>query len=339
MRRLLMAVTAGVALAACGGDRLVTAAGEPAVSIKSVVSDEGAVVSPYLTELDGRLAAAGSNLRVAKAEIIVDSANWTGASTVLIANDRARGIGLRWVEGDPRRDGRVGVSYAFDPVQGLSPFTRNPDGSGLRQMPFSELDPILEQTMTAWRGQTCSTAPIARVAVPGGVDPDLIDQLVFGSDGGRPYAQVSDIVQGGWQRPNFFTAIAGGPSGNNIIGVTFSFWYVDATGTPTDIDRDGNRDTGLAEIYYNTRFAWGSSLAPNVVDFYSILTHETGHSLGLGHFGKVFFTKKALADGTLTTTEIKYAPKALMNAVYVTGRSEIEGTDNSSFCQIWASVK
>ena len=35
--------------------------------------------------------------------------------------------------------------------------------------------------------------------------------------------------------------------------------------------------------------------------------------------------------------DIKYAPKALMNAVYVTGREEIAGTDVSSFCAVWAS--
>jgi hypothetical protein len=39
----------------------------------------------------------------------------------------------------------------------------------------------------------------------------------------------------------------------------------------------------------------------------------------------------------LSLSEVKYAPYALMNAVYIAGRNEIAGTDNSSFCQIWAS--
>jgi hypothetical protein len=292
-------------------------------------------VSPFLAALDAQLAAAGSNLRVARAEFIVDTSNWTGGSQTLIANDRARGLAYEWVAHDPRRDGRVGVTYAFDPRQGREPFTRNPDGSGLRQVPSSELEPFLEEAMSAWRGQSCADAPIDRVAVPTGVDPDLLDQLFLGSDGGRPYQQVSDIVQAGWQLPAFFTAFAG-PDGNNIIGVAFSFWYVDANDAPTDINRDGKRDTGLVEIYYNTRFAWGNSGALNVVDFYSITTHETGHAMGLAHFGKVFVTKHDAANG-IQIADIKYAPKALMNAVYVTGRSEIQGTDNSSFCQIWAS--
>ena len=190
--------------------------------------------------------------------------------------------------------------------------------------------------MSAWRDRTCSDAPIDRVALPAGLDPDIIDNLVLGSDGaGRPYAQVSDVVQAGWQAPGFFTALAG-PSGNNIIGVTFSFYFVDGSGNPTDINQDGRLDTGLAEIYYNTRFAWGNSGALNVVDTWSITTHETGHSMGMAHFGMVFVTKRDAADG-IAIADVKYAPKALMNAVYVTGRSEITGTDNSSFCMVWAA--
>jgi hypothetical protein len=337
---LLVILAGGAVSAGCTSERLVSPpAGGQAfrASAAKAAEYDPPVVSPVLAELDARLAAAGSNLRVAKAEFIVDTSNWTGASQTLIANDRARGLGSEWVAGDPRRDGRVGVTYTFDPRQGREPFTRNPDGSGLRQVPFPDLEPFLEEAMSAWRDQTCSSAPIERVAVPAGVDPDLLDQFFLGSDGGRPYEQVSDIVQGGWQVPGFFTAIAG-PDGDNIIGVTFTFWYVDDNDVPTDINGDGKRDTGLAEIYYNTRFAWGDSQALNVVDYYSILTHETGHAMGLAHFGKVFITKHDAADG-IQIADIKYAPLALMNAVYVTGRGEIEGTDNSSFCMIWASKK
>ena len=346
IRPLLMALVSGALSAGCTSERLVapsasasgaTAVREHAASAQAAKQDDPPVVSPFLADLDVQLAAAGSNLRVVKAEFIVDTSNWTGASQTLIANDRARGIGSEWVAGDPRRGGRVGVLYAFDPRQGREPFTRNPNGSGLRQVPFPELVPFLEEGMTAWRDRSCSSAPIDRVAVPAGVDPDLLDQLFLGSDGGRPYQQVSDIVQAGWQSPTFFTRFAGA-AGNNIIGVTFTFRFVDANGNSTDIDRNGKDDTGLAEIYYNTRFAWGASQALNVVDFFSIIAHETGHAVSLGHFGKVFVTKHDAADG-IQIVDIKYAPKALMNAVYVTGRSEIAGTDNSSFCQIWASKK
>lgn len=306
-----------------------------AASGTPVELSDGPEVSPLLAELNQSLSAAGAEVRVAKAELLVDPTSWDGTSLTLIADDRSRGIGIEWVAHDPRRNGRVGVTYAFDPRQGSSPITRNPDGSGLRAVPFSELDPILESAMSAWRNRTCSEAPITRVAVPANIDPDIADNLLLGSDGARSYSQVSDIVQAGWQPPVFFTRLAGA-SGSSIIGVTLTFIFVDANGVATDIDHDGNDDAALSEIYYNTRFAWGSTLAANVVDFHHILTHETGHSLGLAHFGKVFVTRTDAADG-IQLADIKYAPKALMNAVYVTGRTPITGTDNSSFCQIWAS--
>lgn len=341
--RFLSAALFGAALAACADDPATESAtapeatnARPNLAASSAVASDDAVVSPFLAELDARLAAAGSNLRVARAEIVTDTSGDLATSTVFLANERSRGLSYQWVDGDPRRDGRVGVTYAFDPRQGREPFTRNPDGSGLRQMPFSELEPQLETTMAAWRDLTCSDAPVTRAAVPAGTDPDLMDQLFLGSDGaGRTYAQVSDIVQAGWQVPGFFTAFAGA-AGSNIIGVTFSFWFVDEDGNPTDINRDGRADTGLAEIYYNTRFAWGNSGALNVVDTYTITTHETGHAMSLGHFGKVFVTKKKAADG-ISIADIQYAPKALMNAVYVTGRTDIMGADNSQFCLVWAS--
>lgn len=338
LRSLFAIVLGGIAVAACADEP----ATEPSATSRAVAvapayaATERAVVSPVLANLDARLAAAGSNLRVARAEFIVDASGDRITSQVLLANDRARGLSYQWVAGDPRREGRVGVTYAFDPLQGREPYTRNPDGTGLRQMPFAELEPQLEATMAAWRDQTCSDAPITRAAVAAGTDPDFVDQMFLGADGaGRVYTPAADIVQGGWQLPSFFTAFAGA-DGNSIIGVTFTFWFVDANGDPTDINRDGRADTGLSEIYYSSRFPWANTAALNVVDTYTITTHETGHSLGLAHFGAVFITKKAAADG-IDIADVKYSPKALMNAVYVTGRTPILGSDQSQFCQLWAA--
>jgi hypothetical protein len=304
----------------------------------SITVDERAETSPVLADYNAQLAALGAPVRILKADLIVDPKSWEGSSTTLIAEDRARGIGIEWVARDPRRGGRVGLTYAFDLV-GSRPFTRNPDGSGLRQATFAELETQLEEGLTAWRNETCSDAPLTRVPVGPTVDPDFLDNFFLG----RPevpnrvlaFGEVADLVQGGWQPNSFFTAFAGA-AGSGIIGVAFTFNWVDDAGNPTDIDRNRIDDAALVEIYYNTRFAWGNSGAANVVDYYSIIAHETGHGLGLAHFGKVFYTRQAAADG-LQLEDIKYAPLALMNAVYVTGRSEIAGTDRSSFCQIWAN--
>jgi hypothetical protein len=338
-----------VGAAACADGTLVSpdaattaASGPERAAAASVVSgasfDADVSVSPLLGQINTQLAASGAHLAVQKAELLVDANTWDGvSSTVLIANNRSRGIGAEWVAGDPRRDGRVGVTYAFGSSHPSLPLTRNPDGSNLHAVPLAQLDTQIEEALTAWRAQSCLTAPITRVSIPAGTDPDYLDDLFRTGAPSATYSQPSDIVEAGWAPLSFFRTIAGA-SGSSIIGITFTFIFTDASGNPTDIDRDGNEDTALAEIYYNTGFAWGTTQALNVVDFYSIITHETGHALGLAHFGKVFVTKKDAADG-VSVVDVKYAPKAMMNAVYVTGRGEIAGTDNSSFCQIWASKK
>jgi hypothetical protein len=338
------ALACALVLSACADDTpdapagAIALEGTPLLSGKAknaiTIEDQGAV-SPLLGQMNAGLAASGAGLRIASAELLVDAKTWDGSSTIILANDRARGIGAEWVAGDPRREGRVGVSYAFD-LAGQRPFVRSAAG-GFRQATFGELETELERGMTAWRDQKCSDAPIGRVAVPTGVDPDFIDDLFNGAAEapGRTYAQVSDIVQAGWQPTTFFTAFAG-PAGNSILGVAFTLVFVDAAGQPTDIDRDGNDDTGLVEIFYTTRFLWTSVPDPTAIDFNWVITHETGHSLGLAHFGKLFVTRKDASDG-IQIEDVKYAPRALMNAAYVEGAGAILGTDRASFCQIWAS--
>ena len=60
--------------------------------------------------------------------------------------------------------------------------------------------------------------------MPAGTDPDFLDDFFRGNpNGSANYAQPADIVESGWEPSAFFRTIAGGPAGNNIIGVTFTF--------------------------------------------------------------------------------------------------------------------
>jgi hypothetical protein len=299
-------------------------------------TDEKVVYSRVLAGINAQLAAAGANYRVAKAELRIAADGFNAAtSTVLIADDRARGIGAEWVKGDPRRGGREGVTYAFGSSSAIAPTTRNPDGTNVRLVSPAEQSAYIDEGMAAWADLGCSSKPITRVAVPAGTDPDVVDQLVLGQPPSPNYAAPADIVQAGWLPASWFRALAGGPSGDFILGVTLSFGFTDASGAFTDIDRNGKADIELSELYYNAGYYWGNG-APNVVDFFSIIAHESGHALGLNHFGKVFVTKSDAADG-ISIADVKYAPYALMNAVYVTGRNPLAGTDVSSFCSIWSS--
>jgi hypothetical protein len=299
-------------------------------------TDENYRVSPLLAQLDAQLAAAGANFRVVNASLRIAGLGWDGAtSTVLIANNRSRGSLSEWVWGDPRREGRVGVTYAIGSNTAVAPLTRDPNGANLRAVSAAQQVAQIEEAMSAWRAIACSDKPITRVDVAAGTDPDAGDELILNRPIPDNYVQPADIVQGGWQPNSWFRTLAEGPSGDLILGVTLSYAFTDEEGNYTDIDRNGRLDRALSEIYYNAGYAWGNNGASNVLDFYSILTHETGHALGLGHFGKVFITKKDAADG-LQISDVKYAPYAMMNAVYITGRNELAGTDNSQFCQFWA---
>jgi hypothetical protein len=314
-----------------------SANGARAAAPVSSSTDENYRVSPELARLNASLAARGANFRVASAELRIAAKGWNGVtSTILIANDRDRGIGAEWVKGDPRRDGRTGVTWAFGSNTSVDPYVLTSDGSSIRAATKAEQLAYVQEATAAWSGLSCSSKPITQVAVPAGTDPDYLDEYFRGNPAGSPnYVQPADIVETGWQPPAFFRTF-GGADGDYILGVTFPFIFTDDAGNPTDIDGNGKADLALSEIYYNPVFVWGSNGDPQVIDFYSILTHETGHALGLGHFGKVFVTKQVAADG-ISISDVKYAPYAMMNAVYVAGRNEIAGTDNSQFCQIWAS--
>ena len=333
----------GVALAligaaACEAPTTTQSPLSPSAAARAVApstSDEVVTVSPILQQINAKLAASGSGIRVDRAQLLYAS-NGINAqtATVILANDRTRGIGVEWVKGDPRRDGRIGVTYAFGSNTGVAPFTRDANGGNVRQLSTAEQDAKIEEAVAAWRAQSCSSAPLTRVPVPAGTDPDYLDEYFRGNPAGSlNYFQPADIVESGWQPPAFFNAIAG-PDGDYILGITFTFIFTDNAGNPTDIDRNGKLDAALAEIFYNAGWYFGTQAA-NSIDFFSVLGHETGHALGLGHFGKLFVTKRDAANG-ISAADVKFAPLALMNAGYVFP-NVIQGTDVSQFCQIWSS--
>ena len=295
-----------------------------------VAADQSSDVPTYsqsLANLNVSLAAAGvSKFRIDAAELSVTSAG-ANAATTLIANDRTHRLTSQFVASDPRRGGLADLSYLVDQSDGIA-LGFNAAGTGVIQLPNAVTEPAIDRSIRRWGNATQCPSPALTKVADDGTDPDVVDGLVFG-DPARIGTPRADITQAGWLPAAFFDALT--PNGSQfILGVTFTFIFVDDAGNPTDIDRDGAADVAFREIYYNRAFPWTASTParPFEVDIDSVATHESGHALGLAHFGKVFIDNKGA---------LKFAPRAVMNAVYASTFFEPVGTDNASYCSVWAS--
>jgi hypothetical protein len=329
--RSLVAVSAAAILVSACSDREPTAPARRMTPVGPAMSVAvgGEAYSPELDALRQALRASGvTNVELVSAEILVaaDSDGWQGATT-LIANNRTHTLSSAFVPSDLRRGGLADISYLVDQSDG-SALSRTSAGATIT-LPNSVTEPEIDVSMLRWQDQPSCNAPTVVKIADSGADPDLIDGIIFKNPAliGTPFA---DVTHAGWLPRAFFDALA--PNGSaSILGITFTFIFVDAEGNPTDVDRDRRADAAFREIYYNRRFGWTANGAfAGDVDIQSVATHESGHAYGLGHFGKVFIDDNDV---------IKFAPRAVMNAVYISPFRDLVGTDNSSFCQLWANAR
>jgi hypothetical protein len=270
----------------------------------SAISEDD--VRAVLNTFNDQLAVAGENFRVE----VVEFSTVDEVGPTVYANDHQHQLDSHWVPYDPNRWGVRDIYWAVDQVD------RTAD------CPWADAYAAIGRAMDTWNTVPCATIPLVQVN-DFGLDLGYVQWLL--KMGGVP-GWLADITFAGWLPRAFFDAIAPPDGGDYILGVTFTFVWVDENNIPTDMDGNGKTDVAFKEIYYNDDFNWGVDI--RYFDIETVSAHEVGHGLSLGHFGKIFRTPNG---------QLHFAPRALMNAIYYDILHELLGTDNASFCSIWAT--
>ncbi len=276
--------------------------------VVSAVTEEEVVA--MMGSMNNQLALMGENVRV----VVTDFLTYEEAGQRIYFNDRVKQMDSHWVPGDPRRFGVNEIYWISEAVEGTA-----------NGVTFEQTQTAVDNAMATWNTVNCATIPL--VQLPDyGIDWGYVQWLL--GMGGVP-GWYADITHAGWL-PGAFFDILGGPGGSDsILGVTFTFIWVDTdTGEPSDIDNNGKTDVAFREIYYNNKFPWSIGLT-YPIDVESIVVHEMGHGVSLDHFGKLF--------RTLENGKLHWAPKAIMNAGYTGVQQELTGTDHGGFCSVWGS--
>lgn len=279
---------------------------------------QAATIEQMVADANAVLAAQGKNYRIEMAETIVKSDDGTeeAGQTVLFNNRGNKQLSFDFVPGDTRRapwsDG-TNITFALDNVN-LTPDIAS----------TGELSEI-RSAMATWENVNCSNINLVDNGNTG-VDVGIVqNQLGFGGIPGV----AADIQHVGFLPPGFFLLLGS----SNILGVTFTFIFVDGLGDPTDIDDNGTGDAAFREIYYNDGFTWEVDPADQPgdgrFDIQTVALHESGHGLSQGHFGALKVTN--------SNGKRHWSPLAVMNAGYVFGQQQLAGTDKGGHCSNWGS--
>lgn len=224
---------------------------------------------------------------------------------------------FRWVAGDPRRDADgSNITYLVDQSEGAT-------ASGLSN---SETESAIDNAISTWDAEKCLRKVKINKRADDGADPDIFDSFFGFGGSGDPF--LADIVNAGWLPRAYFEAVGGPGGGRGILAFSVTFIFVDDnSGNPTDINGDNYLDTALNEVYYNDTFGdpgedragnpWGINIQLPGIDVGTVVLHENGHSLEIGHFGP--------------------PPDAVMNPVFAGIRQSLFPIDQAGMCIVWRS--
>jgi hypothetical protein len=208
------------------------------------------------------------------------------------------------------------------------------EGNATGGLTNADTEPAIDRAMATWDNVIGSGLSITKIP-SSGADLGYV-QWILGL-GGAPYI-VADVTHAGWLPGLFFDAISPPNGSSSILGVTFTFIWIDGAGNPVDTNGDGKFDAAFREIYYNNAFAWTTESVDwtsPLVDVETIALHESGHGLSQAHFGMIFNDGKGTAEPGFQVNHLHFSPRAVMNAVYWDTQRTLLGTDVAGHRSIW----
>jgi hypothetical protein len=310
----LTAAVLALALAACDEPTGNTSSMQPTDEAVPASAEAEAGLASIMDNANVALAASGQLYRAAKAEYVTKPTGEDFGGTVLAKNVGNKQLVDDFVAHDVNREDWSGpaggssddITYAIDQTGDAVPV--------LGGLSAAQTDAAIVRAMNSWEAVGCSNLPLARND-DFGLDIGLVAFL--NGLGGSPFV-FADVQHAGWRDINF----AGG-----ILGVTFTFIFIDGNGDPVDTDGDGQIDVAFREIYYDPSFSWADN-GTDDIDVESVALHEAGHGLSQAHFGKVWLKN----DGSLAAS-----PRAVMNALYADPFRNLAGPDNGGHCSNWSN--
>ena len=244
----------------------------------------------------------------------------------------------QWVENDPTRHGDDGLTlyYRIDLTE-----SELPDGISAGQV-----EAAIEAAVDTFRHVRCGRSlRLVRLAVEPGANLGFIQNEVgFGGET-EPHA---DITFAGWLPASFMAAV--GLPGSFGVTLPLAFetdgslaWGLDVwdpSRTFFDVNHDRKADMWASEIYFNRDWNYvtdNKELADTLfyIDVQTIVAHEFGHALGMGHFGRSILV---LDDG-YGFVDLVVNPNSanLMNTNGYYQMRELAGSDVASFCELYAN--